>query len=121
MTNAVRRKGNECLLDIEISVPIFETTESNKPIHINHVSLYRFLLSRPPSLDCEIVEDGFWRYKCHFPGLKGRQKPGLVLEILGFWRFAKLLQGAKASSNVRPPRGGQFFRRGVISGFDVRP
>jgi len=59
MTTAVRRKGNKCLLDIEISVQISETAIPGFGLQINHVSLYRVLLSRPPSNDCEIVEDGF--------------------------------------------------------------
>ena len=58
-TTTVRRKGDKCLLDIEISVQIFGAAIPGFGLQINHVSLYRVLLSRPPSNDRWIVEYGF--------------------------------------------------------------
>src|SRR3546814_10403849 len=76
MTTAVRRMGDKRLLDIEISVQISRTACAAKALQINHVSLYRFLLSRPPSNDCWIVEDGFCGNKRHFPRRLGVKKGG---------------------------------------------
>src|SRR3546814_18171243 len=58
------------------SVQISKTACAAKVLQINHVSLYRFLLSRPPSNDCWIVEYGFCGNKRHFPRRLGVKKGG---------------------------------------------
>src|SRR3546814_8723084 len=97
MTTAVRRMGDKRLLDIEISVQISRTACAAKALQINHVSLYRFLLSRPPSNDCWIVEDGFCGNKRHFPRRLGVKKGGFRPDSRVFASVEKALHGAGRS------------------------
>src|SRR3546814_20415431 len=103
--------GDKRLLDIEISVQISRTACAAKALQINHVSLYRFLLSRPPSNDCWIVEDGFCGNKRHFPRRLGVKKGGFRPDSRVFASVEKALHGAGASSSVRPRRAAEPPRR----------
>src|SRR3546814_14519368 len=103
--------GDKRLFDIEISVQISRTACAAKALQINHVSLYRFLLSRPPSNDCWIVEDGFCGNTRHFPRRLGVKKGGFRPDSRVFASVEKALNGAGASSSVRPRRAAAPPRR----------
>src|SRR3546814_904677 len=75
------------------------------------VRSYRFLLSRPPSNDCWIVEDGFCGNKRHFPRRLGVKKGGFRPDSRVFASVEKALHGAGASSSVRPRRAAEPPRR----------
>src|SRR3546814_9100157 len=101
MKTAVRRMGDKRLLDIEISVQISRTACAAKALQIQHVRLYRFLLSRPPPNACWIVEDGFCGKTRPFPRRLGVKTGGFRPAYRSLASVVTHLLGAGASSRDR--------------------